>query len=261
MKKDKIHIIFKEGCIDKLFVNNQNIIKTWGFETADMSSFFSVSGGGYRNKILKKTTNISDTRHAADLIVQMHGGTWKLNIDEEIKGNKIIREHQLTTLEDSWVMDFVSRFQFKKEFFDKAVIDDREYIHKNTNIYYQYHVNEARLIGKDFNVIVRTKEAISTDKFKLYTYVRDFNDVWVVHARLMPKEWDREIIKICRSWYNKAIPQCISEILLSSGTIRDFLWYRGEKKQANFPLNAYALVKLKKGEKLQLITETKIVFK
>jgi hypothetical protein len=191
----------------------------------------------------------------------MHDGKWKLDITEELKDDRIIRDHQLITLEDSWFMDFVSRFQFKKEFFDKVIIGNRELIHRNTNLYYQYPVDEVELSGKDLDIIIKAKETITIEKFKLNMYARDYPGLWIIHARLMPKKWDNEIIKICCSWYNRAIPQRISDALLSSRRIKNFLWYRGERKQPGFPLNAYAVVKLNKGEKLQLKTEVKTAFK
>lgn len=259
--KKLISMEVEKSCITKLFVNGQNIIELWGFETADSTAFFSLSEGGYRHTILERKSNITDTTNKAELTVQMHDGKWNLKINEELIGNKILRQHTLTTLEDSWFMDFVSRFQFKKEFFEKVIINDIELIHRNTNIYYQYPVNQVKLVGKDFDVVVKVKEAVTTEKFKLYMYARDSGDVWVVHARLFPEKWDREIIKICRSWYNKAIPQKIANGLLKFDAIREFLWYRGERKQANFLLNAFALIKLGKGEILHLSTEIEIIFK
>jgi hypothetical protein len=257
-----LRIAFENGCIDKLLVGHQNIIEKWGFETADSASFFSLSSGGYRHKILEENIDIEkNSENKADLIVQMRDGKWKLGIHEKLNGNIIIRDHQLVTLEDSWFMDFVSRFQFRKEFFDKVIIAGRELRHRKTNLYYQYPVDEVKLIGKDFDIVVRVKEVVTAGKFGLNMYARDFEDVWVVHARLMPKVWDKEVVKICRSWYNKAIPQWMSRILLSSDKVKDYLWYRGERKQANFPLNAYALVRLKEGEKLRLTTETEIILK
>jgi|Deesub1362A_J573_1020465.scaffolds.fasta_scaffold02604_6 hypothetical protein len=257
--KKSIDIEFKNNCISKVLVNGQNIIEVWGLETADSAAFFSLSDGGCRHKILRWRSNVSDTTNEVEIDVQMHDGKWNLRIDEELIGNKILRQHTLTTLEDSWFMDFVSRFQFKKKFFEKAIINDIELIHKNTNLYYQFPVDEVKLIGKDFDVVVKVREVITSEKFKLHMYARDSGDVWVVHARLFPYKWDKEIIKVCRSWYNKAIPQKIANILLKVDVIRDFLWYRGERKQANFPLNAYGLVRFEKGSKLRILTETKIL--
>ena len=259
--RKSIDIEFEKSCVTKLFVEGQNIIKPWGFETADSTAFFSLSDGGYGHRILERKSNITNSTNKTELTVQMHDGKWNLKINEELTGNKILRQHTLTTLEDSWFMDFVSRFQFKKEFFEKVIINDMELIHRNTNIYHQYPVNQVKLIGKDFDVIVTVREAVTTEKFKLYMYARDSGDVWVIHARLFPYKWDKEIIKICRSWYNKAIPQKIANGLLKVDMIREFLWYRGERKQANFPLNAYGLIRLEKGCKLQILTETEVLIK
>ena len=41
----------ENNVIQKLFYNNQNIIKPWGFETADSSAFFSLEKLRYAKEL------------------------------------------------------------------------------------------------------------------------------------------------------------------------------------------------------------------
>lgn len=249
------------GCLEEWIVESGNIIEPWGFETADSYSFFSQETGGFRNKILKKEVNVSASLNQSRYEVEMAEGKWDLEIDEKIEGQKIFRRHRITLLEDSFLMDYVSRFRFKKKYFNTAVIGGREIKHRKTNLYHQYPVKEALLCGDQFEAKIKVNSSLNTDKFRQYLYVRDYEDVWVVHARLLPDNWDKEVIKICRKWYNKAIPQKISDLLLKSKQIRNYLWYRGETREPNFPVNAFPMVKLSAGTIIELSTEAELIDK
>lgn len=252
------HKFNEKGCLIEWNINGENIIEPWGFETADSYSFFSQETGGYRNKIVERKVEATKTQNNAMYVVEMGEGRWRLNISEKTDGRRILRRHTLTILEDSFLMDYVSRFCFRKKFFDIAVINGREIQHRKTNLYYQHPVREVELRGDRYSVKIKIDSSINAGKFREHMYVRDYEDVWVVHARLLPIKWDKEVIKICRRWYNKAIPKNISGILLRCRQIRDYLWYRGETRQPNFPVNAYPIVKLAAGDVLELTTEVEL---
>jgi len=89
--RKSIDIEFEKSCVTKLFVEGQNIIKPWGFETADSTAFFSLSDGGYGHRILERKSNITNSTNKTELTVQMHDGKWNLKINEKLIGNKLIR--------------------------------------------------------------------------------------------------------------------------------------------------------------------------
>ena len=200
-----------------------------------------------------------DGFNLAKFVVQMREGKWRLKIDERWDANTITRRHELVCLEDSHFMDFVVRYRFKKEFISKVFIANRELTFKNSNIYNQYEVDRVRLIGDGLNMEVSILEAETCNKFTPMMYARDCGDERIIHCRMIPKDFDKEVIKLCVPWYNRAIPQWMSNILLSTTPLRNYLWYHGEKKPYKFPMNkiapnAFPIVKLNKGQQLQFKT-------
>lgn len=256
-----MRVKFNKGLVEKLIINNKNIIFPWGFETADSYSFFSLETGGFRNNVMKKEFHSTKSSNKVDLAVEMKEGAWKLNIDEKVKRRTITRSHKIITTKDSYIMDFVTRYVFRKEFFHTAKIADEEITHQNSNVYHQHPVRKAELIGDNFSAEIRILKAEHPKKFKQVMYVRDSKDCWVVHVRLIPSEWDKEVVKICRSWYNRAIPQWVSNIMLRSDHIKNFLWYSGETRKPNSILNAFPMVFLREGSKIKLESECDLKWK
>lgn len=221
-----------KNVIAELCYNNQNIINPWGFETADSSAFFSLEKGvGWRNKKLIEEYSYDDTAYQAKVITKMKEGKWELNIDEKINENIITRKVAALALQDSVFMDFVMRFRFKKEFIEYAEIAHKRYYHNDTNIYYQYPVDNIFIKGKGFDIKISVLDKIVPSKMEPVMYVRDNKDEWVVHVRMIPKEWDKEVIKICTVWAGtRPLPQIISKPLLSIESVKNALWYRGEQR-------------------------------
>ncbi|WP_035589104.1 hypothetical protein [Hippea jasoniae] len=249
-----------KNVISELYYNEQNIIYPWGFETADSSAFYSLEDGyGYRYKIISENIKFSDKYYKAKIVTKMKEGQWELNIDDKIIDDKTIeRKVEAITLEDSFFMDFVVRFRFKKEFIEYVKIADKVIYHKNTNIYYQYPVEEVFLKGKELNIKISIVDKIIPNGMKPVMYVRDNNDEWIVHVRMIPETWDKEVIKLCTSWAKtRPLPQFLSNIFLEWKWLREQLWYRGERDPYKNRiirkfLNpcAFAIVKLAKNEKL-----------
>ena len=255
-----------QNVISELFVRGENIIYPWGIETADSSAFFSLQEGcGYRYRVLSEEYHYSETHYEAQLDIEMQEGKWNLILKDEILSpTKIVRTALLTCLEDSYFMDFVMRFRFKKEFFPYARIAEEKISHHCTNIYYQHPVREAYLKGK-YGVAISIQECKVFEKMAPYMYVRDAEKEWVVHARMLPQVSDKEVIKLCNWWAKtRPLPQWISQPLLACSPIRKALWYRGERKPFHDPimrrLNPLAcpLVTATKGESLMWKVEVTI---
>ena len=257
-----------KNVISELYYKGQNIINPWGFETADSSAFFSLEKGvGWRYKKLEETYNFDDFSFKANLITQMQEGKWQLSIDDNIEENTIIRKVEAITLEECFFMDFVMRFRFKKEFIEYAQISDKTYYHNDTNIYYQYPVDRVFLKGKGFDINISIVDKIVPEKMEPVMYVRDNKDEWVVHVRMVPKSWDKEVIKICTAWAGtRSLPQFISKPLLSIKTIKEALWYRGERSPYKCRIFrrfinpcAFGMVKVKESSKLMWHVKMEII--
>lgn len=259
LKKLILNWKIEKNVISELYINDQNIIKPWGFETADSSAFFSLEKDiGWRYKKLSEKYDFNEKYNKAEVLTEMEEGKWHLNIDDQLKNNQIIRHIEATTLEDSYFMDFVMRFRFKKEFIEYAEINDNKYFHKNTNIYYQFPVDKVFLKGKGFDINISIINSIVPDGLEPVMYIRDNRDEWVIHVRMIPKKWNKEVIKICTGWAGtRPLPQKISDFLLKNKWLRKQLWYRGERKPYKCRLFrrfinpcAFGMVKVKKDTKL-----------
>jgi hypothetical protein len=257
-----------KNVIAELFYEGQNIINPWGFETADSSAFFSLEKGvGWRAKKIAESYVFDERHFEARVTALMKEGKWALSIDDTLSDNVIIRKVEAITLKDSVFMDFVMRFRFKKEFIEYAEIADRRYYHHNTNVYYQYPVNRVYLQGKGFGIEISVLDQIVPEKMEPVMYVRDHKDEWVVHVRMVPKSWDKEVIKICTAWAGtRPLPQFISRTLLAVKSIKEALWYRGERapfksRIVRRLLNpaAFGMVRIPKGSKLMWHVKMEIV--
>ena len=249
-----------DSIISKLIINGKNIIYPWGVETADSSSFFSLEKSvGLRNRILYEKYFHNDRNYRVAMSTKMKEGKWALSINDSIKDNSVFRCVEATMLEDTFMMDFVLRFRFKKKYIKYIEINGERLFHRNKNIYHQFQSSLVYLKGFSFDLKLTIEDSKVPFKMMSVVYVRDRKDEWVVHFRMLPKIWDKEVIKICTSWAKtKPLPQCISNLLLSSVRIRKSLWYRPERnpyknRLYRYLINpaAYPMVLLNKNEELK----------
>ncbi len=250
-------IQFDSNCyLKRLEVDKRNLIGTWGIETADSKSFLSFENGGYDYSydILTKSNNGDELKYSG--LYNFNDGQFKLCLEEEIIENKIIRNHNLIAVKDSYFMDFVTRFQFNKDIFPYAKIHNQTYKHENLYINYQYETEEVELFGKEFSVKIKVLDVKKVNNFKQTIYIRGNEDNWVVHVRLFPSKHDKEIVKLVR-YTKKArpLPDSLSSMILRS-KLSKYLWYNGERSNFKLPINAFGLVKVNTNEMLGLKTLT-----
>lgn len=249
----------KNNVISQIIIDNINVIYPWGAETADSSTFFSFEKNvGWRYEIMSEKIRKGDNYQYRKFIIKSKEGAWQISsLDRLIDNYKIRRIIKLRCIKDSMFMDFVLRYRFNKDVFHSSKISGFEFVHTDSNIYYQYPVKEAELTGNDYNVKILLSKAQYPDSFSQKMYVRDNFNEWVVHIRLLPNKWEKEVIKICKSWSGtRPLPQFISRRLLNFQGIKESLWYRSENSPYKsrllrlFNFNAYPLVKLKKGDEI-----------
>ena len=240
--------------------NGENIIFPWGVETADSDGFFSLDRtAGYRYQCVHEHIQHQDRRLFTEQEVIMRDGHWVLKTADLVNGGSVIRHISLSAMEDSWQMDFVMRFRFKKEFFSHAEIAGKRIDHLNSNIYHQYPVSAAKLVHELGELSISILEVDGGSSFEPEMYVRDRGDEWIIHVRLMPKRNTRQIIKMCNRYMKtKSLPNWFSNIVLLIAPLKKALWYRGEQRPYSLKLlrilnpNAFALGQVKKGETLSL---------
>lgn len=250
---------FSEAVISNIQLEGKNIIRPWGIETADSSAFFSLEPEvGYRYSVNSSNIQTSENSNSYDMKVNMPDGMWHLSGSDILDDNQIIRTCSLTCMEDTKLMDFVVRYRFRKSVFDYSIINGQQIYHNGDNIYHQYKTNHMKLIGPEFNVEIKVLDSVSPTELEPQMYVRDHPDEWTVHARMFPINWDKEIIKLCNSWAGtRPLPGQLTKLLLKSDSLREFLWYRNEKRPYKNRIlrfinpNAFALPEITQGQELR----------
>jgi hypothetical protein len=239
----------------------------WGVEMGSDHSFFSRTHSGWRVKQKTVKEHVLEDSFSLLQELELSRAQGILSIEEKCCDTEINRAHSFCAQESSLLLDFVSRYVFPKEVFEKVLIDGNKVVHKNQNIYHQVLASDqssVELIGKTLQATIQIKEIDCPASFTPYLYVRDEPGAWIVHIRLLPKVYKEIVTKINARWYNRALPAWISRVLFSLCFGSHWLLYRGEKKrQWSFmrkavykllPLSAYPLAEVKKGEKLSLIS-------
>lgn len=261
----------KDNVISEFFVNGKNIIRPWGIETADMNSFFSLQDGfGYRYTVVETKNEVTDMSYLYSAEIKMKHGHWKLDGNDvcNSEGTEVLRTASVICMEESYFMDFVTRYRFKKDAFDYAVIDGKKIEFRGTDKYYQYETDHVDLVNKYYRVRITLIDAVTAGAFVPVMYVRDSSyDGWVVHVRMIPRRVDLEVIKLCNKYcQTRPLPQWISKQLLKNEAIRQSLMYAGEKKVHKGRLmriinpNAFPMVCLKSGEQLVLKSKLSVLF-
>lgn len=255
----KVRVHKTKGYISQLLVRNRNVINSWSIEAADSHSAFRLVDEGLRvRKILTLRPNRDFLE--GEVMVDASEGKWKISYTEQARGSTIVRNANLTALEDSFLMDFVIRYVFKKSKFREGEINGRKIRHSDSYIYYQYPVREALLKGRSCDVTVKLVRNGGAGLFKPVMYISDQPNAWSVHCRLLPKKIDKYVLKLCSEAYNDALPDLLAKPFVSIAKVRDALLYRGERKPYKRPWsllapNIYPMVLLKKGGKISLATQ------
>lgn len=222
----------ENNTISALDFNGTNLINPWGIELADSSSFYSLEEGfGLRYRVLDQSISSNHRTFQTKVRAEMSEGEWELAVDDSIIDDQtIIRQATLHCLKDTALMDFVVRFRFKNAYFDKGLIDGKEYQHRNTNVYYQYPTDSLSLFGKKHSVKVSILDCHTPSSFTPQMYLRDHQGEWVVHARMLPNTHDKVVIKLCNPWYDtRPLPQFVSNAVLNIPGVKKALWYRCER--------------------------------
>lgn len=249
----------EKNVISKLYYKGENLINPWGVETADSSSFFSLEEGiGWRYEVVNEHHDVTERVNYSGMNILMSEGGWKLEVNDHLDDMKIQRKVELETYRESYFMDFVLRYRFKKEAIEFVEIAGNKYTHRDTNVYYQFKTDSVNLFTKRSKIEIKVKDSQVPSGMEPVLYVRDHKGEWVVHVRMIPVKWDKEVIKLCTSIFStRPIPTFLSNLLLKSDWIRESLWYRGERKPFKSRLfrkllnpAAFGMVKVESGEKL-----------
>ena len=247
----------QHGSIEKLYIDDEQIAKLWGIETAEALSFFSLETGGWQTQISARTTiQENPDHHNTSFTVNMRESQWQGTVDEFVQDNVLIRQFDYQALTTCWAMDLVMRFVFKKEAVQFAEIGGKRIEWDGANIYHQFPTDHVDLQLHNTAIRIAAQNLQFSLKWKSVMYVRcsPVEDAWVIHLRLLPQTWDKEIFKV-RLIKSKHIvlPNFITQPILHIPKIANHLRYAGEFKRANLGrLNIYPLIKIAKDETFHL---------
>jgi hypothetical protein len=163
-------------------------------------------------------------------------------------------------------MDFVLRFRFKQAFFEDGLIDNKLFRSETLPIYHQYPVDSTEIRNAQYGIQVNIVDKLVPPDMKSVMYLKSAEGSWVIHARMLPHLWNKEVIKLCSSLFKtRTIPQLVANRLLKSTTVRKALWYRGERFPYRnrisglFSPNAYPIAEMQKGTEMLWDVRCKIV--
>lgn len=241
------------GIIQKIFLNDMNVINPWSIEAADSYSAFRHSDKGLRVNTVN-THNATKDISNGEITVKAKEGLWNIEYCDRISKSIIKRNACLITQYDSYLMDFVIRYRFLKKYFDYALINNTKILHNSSNKYYQYQTGKMELVGRKYSCLITMKKQIYKNFYQMM-YVSDKKDEWVVHCRLLPKNPAKYVLKLSTFWYDSALPSFIARPFIANSAIRKLLLFRGERKPYQKPLsllapNIYPIALLNKNESI-----------
>ncbi|MEZ4590645.1 MAG: hypothetical protein R3D55_05805 [Chloroflexota bacterium] len=223
------------GSLAQLVWGGQQWIQPWGLEMSDAYSFFSLETGGWQCD----STPLEPQDGARRMKLSLREGQWQVQWQDVVPENEntVKRTAVFTTLTDSWAMDLVMRFAFRRDLITQAQIADKRIVWDDANYYHQYPAQQVTLFHSQGRIQIELDKAEFAPDWQQWMYVRcsPQENAWIVHLRLLPQKWVREIIKVrsvgARHW---VLPTFFSRLLHLWPRLAAHLRYAGEFKRFNF---------------------------
>ncbi|MCE8014828.1 hypothetical protein HOP62_01915 [Halomonas sp. MCCC 1A17488] len=180
----------------------------------------------------------------------------------KLSNNELLRAVKFSFCEVSKVYDLVSRFVVYSSNDRPAKINDKEIVHKNSNIYYQYPVTSLRVpvsgsTWLDFDFTFSN----DIEGMQSVCYVRDekrdaLGYRWIVHQRMIADpEKSNLIIRSCNPRYEGVLPYQS----LYPRWLKKQLFRIRERKYPSFPVMAVGEATVEKGMTCSLGARVKVV--
>lgn len=204
-----------------------------GIEFSDRVSFITLTDIPVRAHIIKKDSQTSVNKTTAKYEIFMAEGHFFLEVNTEVdqENNKLTVAAELIPQVDALIQDFVIRFKVKKNSGIEAKINNNVYTHKNSEKYRQFNTDEASIFNSDVKIKFQRVNQIYPSDCEGHMYVRDIKDYWIVHSRFFPKlDSDNYWFRWINRFFSLSLSLKTSDMLKKVTWLRDFLWYRKERK-------------------------------
>lgn len=227
----------QHGSLEQLNWAEQQWIHPWGLEMADAHSFFSLETGGWDNHVTKLSQQTSQAHTENQLRLDMREGYWQLDWGETVAETAVRRAASFTALSNGWAMDFVLRFAFRRALINQADIAEQTITWEGSNYYHQFPVQTVTLHCPKGKIEIKVDAAEFPPDWRQVMYVRcsPQEDAWIVHLRLLPQQWPREVIKLrLVGAHHLVLPSSVGHLLRRWPRLEQHLRYAGEFKRFNF---------------------------
>lgn len=215
---------FDRGLLAGLTVGEIDVVDSpWGFETSDAYQFYSLESR--QNRRVEESsamrTSASDEIHltegraALELITQLTEGSVEATVRQSI---------MFCCITDFWAVDVVNRCRFPEQVFEFGEVAGTQVFKDHSYYYHQQPVTEARLSGRKVLAEIKVVELQAPPSLSLFTYIKSTETEWIVHARLLPRRFKREVLK----WNGRPLFERITDPLLRGTPLGKLTRYAGE---------------------------------
>ena len=213
----------------------------WGIECSDRHSFVTL-------------TDTPRNAHNTGNIWYLSGGRLKIDLKTHLVGPRCLAvSASFTALDDIMLQDAVIRFVFAKTGIDHGIIADQSFKHANSDKYRLYPVRQAELVSHaNHRAVLTLTRSDGAGRFAPYLYLRDRDDHWIIHARLLPcGPVDQVWLRWANRFFTLSAPDWVAKRLWRIGPVRRFLWRLRERRGRHCPeIQAVPLNRLKAGQTL-----------
>ena len=215
----------------------------WGLECSDQHSFVTVTDKPRNAK------QIGDIWH-------LSGGRLQIKYEtHQPTPNAIHMRLCIHALDDILVQDAVIRLVFDKNAIRHGRIAGKTFHHTDSDKYRLYPTKLVELVGQDYTTIsVTLDHTDGADRFDPYMYLRDRDDHWIIHARLLPRDpVDTVWLRWANRFFTLSAPSSLSRVLWRISPVKKLIWRLRERMGRHCPeIQAVPLSRLKAGQYLTM---------
>lgn len=215
----------------------------WGLECSDQHSFVTL------------TDQPRNARQTGD-IWHLSGGRLRITYETHQPAPDTIRLRLcMQALDDILLQDAVIRLVFDKHAIKHGCIAGKTFHHTNSDKYRLYPTKLVELIGQDDATIsVTFDHTDGAGRFDPYMYLRDRDDHWIIHARLLPRDpVDHVWLRWANRLFTLGAPDWLAAFLWRMPPIKRLLWRLRERMGRHCPeIQAVPFNRLKAGQSLSM---------